>query len=87
MTILINRSFIHLITLKNPSVNTPVKLITNVINCKQDPFTYIAIKRYTFKKFYNVIIDISASKKSITSYRQYLAYKTTTNDNININTI
>jgi hypothetical protein len=38
------------------------------------------------KEFYGVIIDISASKKSTTGYRQYLAYKNTTIDNTDINT-
>ena len=36
------------------------------------------------KEFYGVIIDISAFKKSITGYRQYLAYKNTIINNINI---
>ena len=39
------------------------------------------------KEFYSVIIDISAFKKSIISYRQYLVYKNTIVDNININTM
>jgi hypothetical protein len=39
------------------------------------------------KEFYSVIIDISAFKKSIISYKQYLIYKNTTADNTNINTI
>jgi hypothetical protein len=39
------------------------------------------------KEFYGIIIDISAFKKSITGYRQYLAYKNTIIDNINIDTI
>ena len=38
------------------------------------------------KEFYGVIIDISASKKSIIGYKQYLAYKNTTIDNTDINT-
>jgi hypothetical protein len=40
-----------------------------------------------FKEFYGVIIDIGAFKKSIISYRQYLAYKNTIADNTDINTI
>ena len=40
-----------------------------------------------FKEFYSVIIDIGAFKKSIAGYRQYLAYKNTTIDNTDINTI
>jgi hypothetical protein len=39
------------------------------------------------KEFYSIIINISASKKSIAGYRQYLVYKNTIADNININTI
>ena len=39
------------------------------------------------KEFYSIIINISASKKSIAGYRQYLAYKNTTTDNTDINTI
>jgi hypothetical protein len=39
------------------------------------------------KEFYSVIINISAFKKSITSYRQYLAYKNIIIDNIDIDTI
>ena len=38
------------------------------------------------KEFYSVIIDISAFKKSTIDYRQYLIYKNTTIDNIDINT-
>jgi hypothetical protein len=38
------------------------------------------------KEFYGVIIDISASKKFIIGYRQYLIYKNTITDNTNINT-
>jgi hypothetical protein len=39
------------------------------------------------KEFYSIIINIGASKKSIIGYRQYLAYKNTIADNIDINTI
>ena len=87
MTILTDRSFIHSIILENLFVNIFVKLVINVIDYKQDSFIYIIIKRYTFKEFYSVIIDINAFKKSIISYRQYLIYKTIINDNININII
>src|SRR3984957_19399576 len=52
---------------------------------KQDLFIYITIKHYTPKKFYSVIINIGTSKKSTAGYGQYLAYKTTTDNNININ--
>ena len=50
-------------------------------------YIYIIIKRYTPKEFYGVIINIGASKKSTTDYRQYLTYKTTIDNNININII
>jgi hypothetical protein len=39
------------------------------------------------KEFYSVIINTSASKKSITGYRQYLAYKNTIINNTDINTM
>jgi hypothetical protein len=39
------------------------------------------------KEFYSVIINISAFKKSTTNYKQYLMYKNTIADNIDINTI
>ena len=59
----------------------------DVIDHKQDLFTYITTEHYTPKEFYGVIINISTSKKSIIGYRQYLTYKTTTSDNMDINTI
>jgi hypothetical protein len=40
-----------------------------------------------FKEFYGVIIDISASKKFIIGYKQYLAYKNTITDNMDIDTM
>ena len=52
---------------------------------KQNLFTYITTKRYTFKEFYSIIININALKKSTTGYRQYLVYRTTINNNIDIN--
>ena len=39
------------------------------------------------KEFYGVIIDTGASKKSTAGYRQYLTYKNTIIDNIDINTM
>ena len=59
----------------------------DVIDHEQDPFIYITTERYTPKEFYSVIIDICASKKSTIGYGQYLAYKTTVNNNIDINTM
>ena len=59
----------------------------DVMDYKQDLFAYITIERYTPKKFYGVIINIGAFKKSTIGYKQYLAYKTTVNNNIYINTM
>ena len=58
-----------------------------MIDHKQDLFAYITIERYTPKEFYSVIIDIGTSKKSTIGYGQYLIYKTTINNNTDINTI
>ena len=54
---------------------------------KQDLFIYVTTEHYTPKEFYSVIIDISAFKKSTVGYRQYFIYKTTTNNNTDIDTI
>jgi hypothetical protein len=59
----------------------------DVTDREQDPFAYITIERYTPKEFYGVMIDTGASKKSTAGYGQYLAYKTTVNDNTDINTM
>jgi hypothetical protein len=39
------------------------------------------------KEFYSIIINISASKKSIVGYKQYLVYKNTITNNTDINTM
>jgi len=83
-TVLADRSFIHLVAPKNHSASTP---IIDVIDYKQDLFTYITTERYTPKEFYGVIINIGASKKSTIGYGQYLIYRTTANDNTDINTM
>ena len=57
------------------------------MDCKQDPFVYIITEYYTPKEFYSVIINISASKKSTAGYGQYFIYKTTINNNMDINTM
>ena len=54
---------------------------------EQDLFIYITIERYTPKEFYSVIINTGTSKKSTVGYRQYLIYKTTISNNIDINTM
>jgi len=59
----------------------------DVTDREQDLFVYITTERYTPKEFYGVIINIGASKKSTAGYRQYLTYKTTVNNNIDINTM
>ena len=69
---------------KNYSIST---LVIDIIDCEQDLFVYITTECYTFKEFYGVIININTSKKSIIGYRQYLIYKATTNNNIDINII
>ena len=80
-TVLADRSFIHSVAPENHSASTPV------MDHEQDPFAYITTERYTPKEFYGVIIDIGTSKMSTIGYRQYLIYKTTTNNNMDINTI
>jgi len=53
-------------------------------NDNLDPFTYTSTSRYTFDKFYRVIIDTRALKRSTVNYRQYFAYRKTYNTIINI---
>ena len=84
MTVLADYSFIHLIAPKNYSISTSVIDITDH---KQDPFAYITTERYTPKEFYSIMINIGASKKSTTGYRQYLIYMNTINNNMDINII
>ena len=86
MTILADRSFVHLIIPKNQPPSTPIRPIIDVIDREQDLFTYTTIEHYTPKEFYSVMIDTGAFKKSTAGYRQYLIYKTTTNNNTDINT-
>ena len=87
MTILTDRSFIHSIAPENQSVNTSVKPVTDITDREQDLFVYITTEHYTPKEFYGVIINISTFKKSTIGYRQYLIYKTTTSNNMDINTM
>ena len=86
-TALADYSFIHSIVPKNQPVSTPVGPVTDVTDREQDPFAYITTKCYTLKEFYSVIINIGTFKKSTVGYGQYLAYKTTTDDNTDINII
>jgi hypothetical protein len=87
MTVLANRSFIYLIAPKNLFVSTLIRPIIDFTDWEQDLFVYITTKHYISKEFYSVIINISASKKSIIGYRQYLVYKNTIADNTDINTM
>jgi hypothetical protein len=59
----------------------------DVTDRERDLFIYITTEHYTPKEFYSIIIDIGAFKKSTIGYGQYLIYKTTTNNNIDINTM
>src|SRR6266702_2874258 len=81
-TVLANCSFTYSITPKNYFINTP---ITDIMDHKQDLFAYITIERYTLKEFYSIMINTSAFKKSTINYRQYLTYKTTIDNNTDIN--
>src|ERR1700722_16053787 len=57
----------------------------DIIDYKQDLFAYITIEYYTPKEFYGIIINTGAFKKSTVGYRQYLVYKATMDNNIDIN--
>jgi hypothetical protein len=49
---------------------------TDMKNINSDSFAYVMISdRYTFEKFYEMMIDSNASTKSIAEYDQYLAFK------------
>ena len=85
MTVLADHSFIHLIASENQSTSTPARPIIDIIDYKQDLFIYITTEHYTFKEFYNIIINTGTFKKSTTGYRQYFIYKTTVNSNTDIN--
>ena len=64
-----------------------VRPVMDITDYKQDLFIYITTECYTPKEFYGVIINTGASKKSTAGYRQYLTYKTTTSNNMDINTM
>jgi hypothetical protein len=53
-TALANRSFAHAL----------VRTAPTTANDKSDPFTYTTTSRYTSDRFYGVIIDTRASKRS-----------------------
>jgi hypothetical protein len=48
---------------------------TDMKDINSDSFTYVMISdRYTFEKFYEMMIDSNASTKSTAEYEQYLAF-------------
>jgi hypothetical protein len=62
------------ISLKNESLIIIVH--TDMKNINSDSFAYVMIlDRYISEKFYEMMIDSSASTKSIVEYDQYLAFK------------
>jgi len=79
---LANRSFAHAIS--------PVKPLCGPVNPppEQDPFVYSnnTTSRYTSEKFYGIMIDTRASKRSTAGWGQYQAYQKTHN-NATINTM
>jgi hypothetical protein len=69
----------HTIAPTNTSVTTPA----NILLIEQDLFAYInTLARYISQEFYNIMIDIRASRRLTTGYRQYLAYKKISNIDI-----
>ncbi len=84
MTVLADHFFVHLIAPESQPASTPVGLVMDIMDRKQDLFAYIIIKCYAPKEFYSVIIDTGAFKKSTVGYRQYFVYKTTINNNMDI---
>jgi hypothetical protein len=75
---LANKACAHLLTAPTDAINTVTKacahlLITLINVTKADLFVYstIAKSRYTFIVFIGIMINISTSKKFITSYKQF----------------
>jgi hypothetical protein len=65
-----DQNFVYLqISLKTKSLHTDMK------NINSDSFAYVMIfDRYISEKFYEMMIDSSASTKSTAEYEQYLAF-------------
>jgi hypothetical protein len=82
ITILADRSFIYLIIPVKPPASMFIKPAAD-----KDLFAYIITERYNSKQFYSVIIDIGVSKMSTIGYGQYLAYRNTIMDSIDIDTL
>jgi hypothetical protein len=83
---LINRSFNHYLIDFHTDINDQIidhlqislktePLHTDMKNINSDSFAYVMIfDRYISEKFYEIMIDSSASTKSIAEYEQYLAF-------------
>lgn len=75
-TNLANRLFSYsFITIGNISSNyiNSANTACDIINTNL--FAYIAPNRYLSDKFYKIMIDTSASKYSITGYKQFMTYR------------
>jgi hypothetical protein len=72
-TALANRSFAHAL----------VRTAPTAADDKSDPFAYTTTSRYTSDRFYGVMIDTGASKRSTAGWGQYLAYQKVQNTPIN----
>jgi hypothetical protein len=90
ITDLVNRSFSHYLIDSHTDMNDQtidhlqislknefsiVTVHTNMKNTNSDSFAYVIIfDRYISEKFYEIMIDSSASTKSTAEYEQYLAF-------------
>jgi hypothetical protein len=81
----INQNIISLqISLKNDHFLDFIHISTT----KVDSFIYMITDRYTSDKFYEVMIDLDASRTFTAKYEQYLAYhKNNKNDIMNTDAI
>jgi hypothetical protein len=89
-TDLVNRSFSHYLIDSHTDMNDQtidhlqislknefsiIIVHTDMKNTNSDSFAYVMIfDRYIFEKFYEIMIDSSASTKSTAEYEQYLAF-------------
>ena len=68
MTDLNNKAFEHFLT-------HDISTTTTTIMKNSNPFVYIATERYSAAKFYEIMIDTSASRHFTAKYDQYLTYE------------
>jgi hypothetical protein len=68
-TALANQSLTHALTRADTASDS------TVTDVDLDPFVYTATSRYTADRFYGIMIDAGASKRSTAGYSQYLAYQ------------